>query len=162
MEVYDFLQGPMSNLANSYNLSDFDFPYTYDYLAAPLNTIQQQYYTFLVNALYVAIPNFRMLYYQVLSPINEKNVDRSLFPIVLNIMMLVGLTFGMTVLMVVTYRVRRARTTVHRLLEALGAEHIQQKKGSVQEFMLKYSVLEEEPAESTEKPTMPFMSHRQN
>jgi hypothetical protein len=117
--VYDYLQAPMNNLANSYHLSDFNFPYAYDYLAAPLSTIQQQLYTFLVNAIYFAIPKFRLLHYTVTTPINDERIDRSRSTIIINIILAIIAALSLAVAIGLNFRVHKARAAVHRLVEAL-------------------------------------------
>jgi hypothetical protein len=59
MAVPDYLQRPLSNLQNNYNLTDFSFPFPFQSLTPPLTPIEVEYHTFITNALYFAIPNFR-------------------------------------------------------------------------------------------------------
>jgi len=56
MTIYDFIQSPMNNLAANYNISDYNFPISYDYLTAPLSNIERQFQNYISNALYITLP----------------------------------------------------------------------------------------------------------
>ena len=47
MTVYDFIQIPINNIAVNFNLSDFNFPISFDYLTAPLTNFEIQFHNFI-------------------------------------------------------------------------------------------------------------------
>ena len=109
MAVFDFLQGPISNLVQNYNITDYNFPLSYSLLTPPLTPIQRQFHTFVTNALYFALPNFRSLKMGLLDPILKKELNRSRPIIILCMMIIVGIALGMTVMMILKCRLMKVR-----------------------------------------------------
>ena len=57
MAISDFFQLPLTTLSQDYNISDFNFPISFDYLTPPLSVIERQFHTFMINVLYFILPN---------------------------------------------------------------------------------------------------------
>jgi hypothetical protein len=93
MAVADYLQQPLSNLQNSYNLTDFAFPFPFQSLTPPLTPIEQQYHTFITNAIYLDLPNFRAQIDTFIADEANKLIDGStpMLGLYITIILLAGL-----------------------------------------------------------------------
>lgn len=60
LEINNYLQYPLNNLTQ-YPKADYSFPNTYAQLTTPLSQIQIDFYTFVINALYFALPGLSTL-----------------------------------------------------------------------------------------------------
>ena len=116
MAVFDYLQGPISNLVQNYDISDYNFPFSLTLLTPPLTPIQQQFHTFITNALYFALPNFRALKVGLLQPKLKDSLDRSLPIIILCMMILVGIVLGMTAMLILSCRLMKVRNNSFKFI----------------------------------------------
>ena len=55
-----YLQAPLNNLTQ-YPKADYSFAIKYQLLTPPLSQIQQDFYTFVINSLYFALPGLSAL-----------------------------------------------------------------------------------------------------
>lgn len=117
MAVFDFLQGPLNNLAQSYNVTSFNFPIAYDLLTPPLSTIEQQFHTFITNALYFALPNFRSLKRGVIDPILNRLLDNSFPSLLVSLFLIPCMGLVVLVLLCLNRRVLHINGQACRFLE---------------------------------------------
>lgn len=69
MALSDFIRVPIATLSQDYNISDFAFPFAFDYLTPPLTLVEQHYHTFMINSLYFALPNLTLMMKEQIVPI---------------------------------------------------------------------------------------------
>ena len=60
LAINNYLQTPLNTLT-TYPKASYSFETSYQLLAAPLSQIQQDFYTFVINSLYFALPNLSAL-----------------------------------------------------------------------------------------------------
>jgi hypothetical protein len=119
MAVADYLQQPLSNLQNNYNITDFAFPYPFESLPLPLTSIEQQYHTFITNALYFALPNFRAQIDDFSSNEALVLIDGSTPMIAIYTLIIVMTVISMAFLSILTCRITRFNNKSKEALELI-------------------------------------------
>lgn len=117
--VPDLLENPLDNLKET-NISNFSFPFSYNYLTPPLTTTQTFFYNFLTNAIYFAIPNLRTFrLYRMIEMFTMQLSNITPYIILLGLVM-VAIVLGFIPILLLYRKVGKLISYSHRSIESIS------------------------------------------
>jgi hypothetical protein len=150
LAISNYLQAPLSNLVADYQPTDFSFPAQLDAASPPLTAVEQQFHTFIANALYSVLPSLHAMK----SDLDYKTEWKLRWaPIVMRSFVTV-VEVALIVMLVLTIRYKRrvirSQNVVFALIQQLPPLQIEAKLRNCQEFSRRYCLIVEEISPSEE------------
>jgi len=139
MAISDFFQLPLTSLSQDYNISDFNFPISFDYLTPPLSVIERQFHTFMINVLYFILPNLGTILENKIFLLYYSGFTNDAL-IIISLLMGALVLLSFMVMMIISCKIVNLKHDVYRLFEELKIDLIHYKLNKCQKFRKKYSV----------------------